>query len=54
LGKAITTVTIIQEGEIRAEHLTAEKQQAHIEKVQRIIDNIADGDVSVSFRLEEE
>lgn len=53
MGKAITTVTIIQEGEIKAEHLTLEKQQAHIDHVKNLISDIAAGEVSVAFRLEE-
>lgn len=54
LAKAITTITITQDGKIEGRHLTVEAQQEHIRKVERIMRDIADGDIAVTLRLEEE
>lgn len=54
MAKAITTITITQDGNLQERHLTVEAQQEHIRKVERIMRDIADGDIAVTLRLEEE
>lgn len=53
MAKAITTITIVQEGPAEPRHLEKEAQEDHIRKVKRIMRDIADGDITVQFRLEE-
>lgn len=54
MGRAITTITIVQEGHTTELHRTKEYQQDHIRKVENIMHDIADGHITVDFKLEEE